>query len=260
MSIPKHHIGQWRSIEFELIFKSPKYLDEFKTFAKNKSYTKFISYHLDGSIHPNETRCGKCKGCIRITTLYGASYFSGRCQAELTQEIAVSYRSGAEQIIYDVCKFLKDKAYVNKSCGTHVHFDMRHVDRNIVRVYGARLACAVPALKMLLPEWRRKSEFAKSTISHLGDSRFDYGDRYAFVNLCAYLKHKTIEVRGHSGTIDADTILNWIALCEKVMFSEKTISSNTPKDLKKNYKLGKELSAYINKRAKQVKPKTFAEL
>ncbi len=258
MGVPKKHLGEWRSIEFELILKNYKYLDEFKSFIKKKKYEQFVNIQNDGSIHATPQNCKKCWSCI--------NYPSAKCYAlttgHLPKEIAVSYRKGQENIIYDVCEFFSGKAYVNQSCGTHVHFDMRHVDRNIARAYGSRLACAVPALKQLIPRWRRSNEFCYDTINWLNDRGSDdpYNeDKYAFINLLAYDKHQTIEVRGHAGTLDADTILNWIEVCEIVMFTEKTVSSTTVKDLKKHYSLNKKLLNYIAKRVKSTKKLNFVE-
>lgn len=56
---------------------------------------------------------------------------------------------------------------------------------------------------------------------------FRNGSRYAFVNCHSYRKHKTLEIRGHSGTIDADKILNWIGICAAIMFKRGAIEQQT---------------------------------
>jgi hypothetical protein len=239
-SVPRTSLGKWRSIEFECVLKNGAALCELKAFINEKGYRKRVTIKGDGSIEPN-----------RSNVRYDAYGYQIRNENyEIGREIVVSYRSGKEQIVHDICDFLKSRAYVNSTCGTHVHFDMRHVDADMARLYGARLACAVPALRTILPPSRRNNSFCRETIN--GFREDGYGNRYAFVNLLAYHKHKTIEVRGHSGTLNATKILNWIALCEKVMFSANTKSVKSVKDLVKHYKLEKPLATFVEKRHKEV--------
>ncbi len=233
MGVLKTNLGKWRSIEFECVFKTRAGLREFEAFLEvNKKYKKFVAIKDDGSICPTDS-----------DEVDSDVYYD-----QTSKEIVVNYVSGKDQIVRDVCEFISKRAYVNASCGTHVHFDMRHVTPDEARLYGARLACVVPALKTMLPKSRRDNEFCARTINDVEGN----GQRYAFVNLCAYRKYKTIEVRGHSGTLNAAKILNWIAICEKVMFSEKTKSVKNIKDLVKHYKLGKDLAEFAITRRREV--------
>lgn len=258
MGVPNKHLGEWRSIEFELIFKDYKYLQEFKKFVDKKNYTKFVDIHDDYSIEASyDDYYDNCKKCNR-----GVEHHDCDDIAEQEpKEIAVSYRSGNEKIIYDVCKFFKKTAYVNDTCGTHVHFDMRHVDKNMVRLYGARIGCVVPALKKIVPKWRRDNEYCAGNVNTLYDYNDSYGsyeeDKYSFINLQSYYKHKTIEVRGHSGTLDAKKILNWISICEKVMFNDKTYSADSVKELIKKYKFNKRLSSFMKDRSKILSKRNY---
>jgi hypothetical protein len=236
--VPDDLLGRWRSIEFELVFNSQKDLDDFVEFVEANSYDKFITIKEDGSIEQ-------------------------RLAENVAREIVVSYCAGKKEqtdnkyprtkIVWDVCKFLKGRAYVNNSCGTHVHFDMRGFKREDVERFGARLACAVPALKKILPKSRRENDNCHDVINSIdgvGDD-YDFGysdDRYCFVNMQAYRDHKTIEVRGHAGTINAKKILNWIKICEKIMSNRKPKEKNyfhSPAELCEYYKFDKELGGYI---------------
>ncbi len=201
--VPDTFHGKWRSIEFEVIFKSEDDVEEFVKYCKKKRYTKFVTIKDDGSIEADDFD-------------------------ESPQEIVVSFRSGADSIVKNICAFLKDRAYVNKSCGAHVHFDMRSYKKDTVEKYGKRLANSVPALKQILPKSRRDNEFC----SDQDMSKLEgYDTRYAFVNLQAYKKHRTIEVRGHAGTINAKKILNWIKICETIMLNGKPRTKiNTTKE------------------------------
>lgn len=224
-SVPRSNLGEWRSIEFECIFKDDEAIEEFVAYVEGKEYDQFITIKYDGSIEINDE------------------------SGDEDREVVVSYRVGEERIVKDVCKFLTKVATVNKSCGTHIHFDMRGVEKNVVVKYANRLAKCVPALKTILPKSRRNSSWCRMDVNS-----FEGHDRYAFVNLLAYNQHKTIEVRGHSGTLNAKKILNWIRICEKIMMGdvELTETIKTPEELVSKFKFGKKLSAFIDDRFKKL--------
>lgn len=178
-------------------------------------------------------------------------------------EIVLSYRKGNEKAVKDFCRCLKGRAYVNPTCGTHFHIDMRNMDEKKVTLYGTRIAHAVPALRLLLPKERRENQYCKTIINTTKTECVKCGKlscdchvqphKYAFVNLAAWNKHKTIEVRGHSGTINADKILNWIALCEIIMLSPEADGKTilTVNELIKSFSLDEDLAAYVIERFKK---------
>lgn len=223
--VPNEFLGQWRSIEFEMIFKNQNRSREFAKYLEEKEYDKFVTIKSDGSVHPSNDD------------------YNG-----YPREVVVSFRSGKEDIVRDICRWLKGNAYVNGSCGTHVHFDMRGANIKTVEKYGQRLAMCIPALKQLLPKSRRNSEWCEDDLNTM-----DGYNRYAFVNMMAYNRHKTIEVRAHSGTLNAKKILNWIKVCEKIMLNGAPTKQITkPEQLIKHYKFGKRLTDYVNLRTQQV--------
>lgn len=234
--VPTEFLGKWRSVEIECLFKNYNNKDEFVKFVESKEYSDLITLKDDGSI-----------------------YGEGE-----SAEIVVSFRKGDERILVEICQFLKDRAFVNKSCGLHVHFDMRHVTPKRVRAYGHRLAKAIPALKLMLPKSRRDNEFCYLDINRLatcdcGDwdcsdcDNDNDDDRYAFVNLQAYGRHKTIEVRAHSGTINSKKILNWIRICEVIMSRKEASKKIESIDkLLETYKFNKKIKAYIKQRAESL--------
>lgn len=227
---PADFIGQWRSIEFELVFKSPSAIDDFVHDVRCVGYAKYVTVKDDGSLRVNE---GDKEG--------------------VPKEVVVTYRSGNERAIREICKLLKGRAYVNKTCGTHVHFDMRHVSEAGANIYGARLARCVPALRLLLPKSRRSNKHCAKTIStETGNAYSSSEARYAFVNMLAYKKHKTIEIRGHSGTINANKMLGWIQICEKIMITDPgslDVEVTTLDALIAQYALdNKEMRDYITER------------
>lgn len=252
---PDDFKGLWRSVEFEAIFTGQPALDEFIKAVRAKGLSKFVTVKDDGSLRTDEDD-----------------------KYALRKEVVVSYKAGDEQILRYICEQMDSpalraqtgtgRAYVNNTCGLHVHFDMRVVPgattpaeaEKQVKQYGARLARCVPALKMILPKSRRNNQFCFTPINDMGradkpaqDPHHIDKERYAFVNLKSYRRHETIEVRGHSGTLNADKVLNWIALCEKIMttrirFKSETHEIRNPMDLIKAYKLDDKLSEYIQDR------------
>lgn len=106
-----------------------------------------------------------------------------------------------------LCKALLDAGcYVNKKCGLHVHLDARHMTPIKVRKVGNSIGHALPVLKWLVPESRHNNRYCELDVSDLR------GERYYAVNLTAFRKYKTIEIRLHSGTINAPKIIQWVKL------------------------------------------------
>lgn len=219
-------IGRWRSIEFELVFKSKEACEEFGYAVRAAGLTNYVTIQDDASIKRNSY------------DLTGVPH-----------EIVLSYRVGDEDAVRSFCKCLRGRAYVNQSCGTHFHIDARNLDEKKVTEYGNRLAQAVPALRLLLPRDRRENKFCQKNINTT-DTECVRPYKYAFINLAAYNKHKTIEVRGHSGTINAEKILNWIRLCEHIMLTPFTAPAqvNSIEKLIELYQLDKELISYVKER------------
>lgn len=225
-SVPENFQGRWRSIEFELIFNNEQDENDFAKFVWKSGYGKLVTIKTDGSLRYTESRGGVCR------------------------EVCVSYTEGNEDMIRNICAYLKDRAYVNKTCGTHVHFDMRHVPKSDVVLYGKRLARCVKVLKTILPPSRRENHYCLNEINDI-DRASGTGDRYAFVNLHSWARHCTLEVRGHSGTIDAEKILHWIQICQKIMTTRiRTSTKEIPSvdALIKLFKFDSGTSNYIKSR------------
>jgi hypothetical protein len=125
---------------------------------------------------------------------------------------AVFPRGTLEPRLYQLTKTLRTLGMkCNKSCGLHVHFDMRNRTAEEVLKLAKRADKWVKALQELVPVSRRDQHYCKFGISASGN------DRYKAVNFAAYHKYKTLEIRLHSATFDYAKILSWIRLCELIL-------------------------------------------
>lgn len=134
-----------------------------------------------------------------------------------------------------VCKALTDfGCTVNKKCGLHVHVGVANAAlgffKNLTKLY----ALYEPIIDAMMPASRRASAnmFCRSmtaanmariesandldslinTISGRGGE-----SRYFKLNLTAYRRHRTVEFRQHSGTLDAIKATKWAILCLKMV-------------------------------------------
>jgi hypothetical protein len=131
-------------------------------------------------------------------------------------EITVLTRLDRPDNLRHLCQVLSDLgAKVNPSCGMHVHLDARHLTKRAVIKIGDKFANALPALLSMVPESRRVNRFCRPSVSQLS------GDRYHAINLTAFKKYKTIEVRLHSSTTNFDKIFRWASLISKIMHAPR---------------------------------------
>lgn len=142
------------------------------------------------------------------------------CECDCTQddghEVCVLIpESKLESIVERVCSVLNDQleASVNKTCGLHVHLDMRR--RKASAAY-KRLVNSQEVLRSLVPYTRRKNDYCKPNITSDLTEALANGARYWVVNPQSLKKHKTLEVRLHSGTTDATKIINWVKLLSHI--------------------------------------------
>jgi hypothetical protein len=117
-------------------------------------------------------------------------------------------------------------AYANRSCGLHVHLDMRNRNadlayKNLVRIQNI-LRGAQPVGRVNNTHCRPNSS------DKLGDSARDDGGngRYVVVNGQAMAKHKSIEIRIHEGTTDCEAIYNWVSFLDAVASHKGEIPKN----------------------------------
>jgi hypothetical protein len=158
------------------------------------------------------------------------------------------------EVINKICKVLNEQCgvRVDKSCGLHVHVDMRN--RKVEKAF-ANLVKMQHFLYAMLPANRRNSNYSYPVKGH--EWRV-LPERYHGINNMAYSKYSTLEARMHSGTTDATKINNWIkflvAIVEAAPLTSVPMSMESAKTaLHLNDDLAKYIESRIAKFAEQHK-------
>jgi hypothetical protein len=172
---------------------------------------------------------------------------SGHNAHELTACIPESQR---KVVIAKIAAVLKEAdALINKSCGFHVHLDMRSRDR--VKAFG-NLVTAQNVFYAMNPKSRKESTYCKKTMSKDLDKERN-GSRYKGVNAAAISKYGTLEIRIHSGTVDEVKINNWVDLLISVTDADAPFkrAPRTIDSFCKGYNIPAELRSYIIERIRK---------
>lgn len=156
-------------------------------------------------------------------------------------------------VVEAACSTLnKIGAKVNKTCGLHVHLDCRTRDKEIVF---SNLVASQSLLYEMQPKQRRENEYCKrvesrSFAQQFGHIRGNRHDRYGGVNALAYDRHRTIEIRMHTGTTNAIKINNWVKLLVSIATKETEIQLpvSTPNELSQLVGLPDGVVSYMESR------------
>ena len=144
----------------------------------------------DGSVSANENQSGKSP-----------------------HEFASIAQNGDELLrsIKKVCSsIISNGGEINKTCGFHVHIDMRDkTTEQKTNVYYAFQAFESIFLGMVSTS-RRTNTYCKPI--HGVSYSAANNDRYKTLNICSLREHGTFEYRLHQGTLDAEKVQNWILL------------------------------------------------
>lgn len=154
-----------------------------------------------------------------------------------------------------VCAILnKAGATVDSSCGLHVHIDQALYTREQSLALGRQFGKYLPILGKLVPTSRRNNRFCALSVSEVR------GERYHAVNMTSLTKHKTIEIRLHSGTTDASKIQNWVLLLQAIVNGPKvTHRIESFQAMIDSLKLGPAMVEYFDRRFTKFNPDiTFA--
>lgn len=168
-------------------------------------------------------------------------------------------QSDVKEIIPRIIKVLRSKecdAAVNNSCGMHIHIDVRNRDPYVAY---DRLVRGLPLLTRLVPKDRINNRYCLTNdtpklSSYYRDGLVENGviagrdERYKAINPMSVQSHRTIEVRLHSGTVNAKKIINWIDICASIADTDFTGQITTPENFYHSIKQDKELLDYMLER------------
>lgn len=145
---------------------------------------------------------------------------------------------GFEQIRKVCRKLVESGARVNRQCGLHVHLDAGDLNGHQIRQIFHRYARHEETIDSFMPRSRRgnANTFCMSLGGNLSsmsnnmrwvsENAYDVsgciGTRYLKVNLGAYHRHKTVEFRQHSGTVNASKIINWVKFLQQFVVNSIT--------------------------------------
>ncbi len=213
---------QKRYIGIELEFCAPIKEEQLALKIFKSGLHKFVQLKEDGSLRPR------------------AKEFAFEL-AILLEE--TTYKKGLKNII-NLLTEIKAVAK-DRRCGLHIHFDMRHRDKDLV--YNNLVACQYALLSIVDPE-RYNNEFCTVVKNRKFPTEFkgDRSERYKTINAAAYYKYRTIEIRMHEGSVDYKEISNWIDLLMKITNYSKKFKDNVTElvVLKKRLKLKEKLFNY----------------
>jgi len=149
------------------------------------------------------------------------------------------------EVVRKVTEVLESvSAKVNKTCGMHVHLDMRSRNKEIVF---SNLVSSQPQLYAMNPLSRESGTYSKPTV---GKTFTTNGDRYRGINGKAFNEHQTIEVRLHAGTVDYTKITNWIAVLVSIANKDEEIAAScrTTKSFISKFGIPTEVANYVEER------------
>lgn len=166
------------------------------------------------SLEYDSDPCGECDGC-------------DECKGAEIVSSPMIFNADSELSIRELCHHLdKHGAYVNKSCGLHVHVDASFVERmsqsqagrffEHIRVLYAKNEDVFDA-RMARGRQKDRNTYCRTmkwALADRHDRNVNYDlSRYVKLNTCAFVQHGTIEFRHHHGTVDAQEIIDWVKTC-----------------------------------------------
>lgn len=138
----------------------------------------------------------------------------------------LSGQDGLDQTRRIIKAMNKAGAKADKHCGLHVHVDARDLAPLELQNVARRYAAFEPVIDTFINPARRSNNntYCKSTaeaVKAIDASMFfnntDFirklRDRYVKLNLCAFLRHGTVEFRQLEGTTSWTKVCNWIEFC-----------------------------------------------
>ncbi len=226
------HVG----IEIECIVNGTR--DDLNTRLAQVGLHRFVEVGYDNIIKTRQRKSDRMKSVAARTVVESVYEYSWTARKEAARYIRQHSVTPVE--IRVLCKMtdLKDilkmlskvlesvDARVNKTCGLHVHLDMR---MHSVAACAYRLLRKQKMLQSKVDPQRLKSKYCRplteKDLSNFLVSNY-LTSRYKDINLLATHDHRTIEVRLHEGTVDTNRILAWCNLLYRVAHTPVRLERN----------------------------------
>ena len=135
-----------------------------------------------------------------------------------------------------VCEALTDfGCTVNHHCGLHIHVGVANAPLTFFKTLSKFYGIFEPVIDGMMPNSRRASTntYCRSVTSaspaqidratsladliNTATPAMGTETRYYKLNLAAFNRHRTVEFRQHSGTLDGEKVVNWTRLCLKMV-------------------------------------------
>jgi hypothetical protein len=246
-------------------------ISTFQTIVFNQQFgVEIEAYNVDKNVLKNELiRLGirvEVESYNHITKTHWKIITDASIRGTNGFEIVSPILQGEEGLaeLEKVCTALKNcNAYINKSCGVHIHFDASKLKikefKNVIINY----ANLENVIDTFLPTSRRENnnQYCKSIIQHknkieeattIRQLTNVIPTRYSKLNTQSYVKYKTIEFRQHSGTVEFEKIKNWILFLHNLVEYSKTKRIENPNfDTLKTFNQP-QIYTYLNNRKEEL--------
>lgn len=254
---PKSPRNHRRHIAVELEFLSEKSRETIGAALVKAKIGRFAQLKGDGSVNDIVENCtGDCKRSCECD-MEDACTCECECRGNRRgHELAIVAGERKIQTVVELaCKAIVEKGngITNKTCGLHVHLDMRNHD-NVPMAFN-NLVALDQLFYSMVPGARKKNQYSKPNKYRTWEQETTRGgERYVGINANAYRKYKTLECRIHSGTLSARKINYWIQLLCLIGYSPLDLTNvNNLTDLIAVTGMKPELQAYCLERLLQFK-------
>jgi len=181
----------------------------------------------------------------------------GSCGYELVSPV-LEGEAGLDEVRTAAAALEAAGAEVNRKCGFHVHFDASRMSLKAIKNLFKLWLKFEDVLDSLQPPSRRgnANTYCQTNLpyepfgagDHRGlcsrmfqkidacrsveDIRALYPCRYRKLNIHSYFRHRTLEVRHHSGTTNPEKITNWVRLMARLFDAAESAAAvrNRPED------------------------------
>lgn len=157
---------------------------------------------------------------------------TGMYGLELVSPIMDTSKASDLNMLQKVCDTLqKLGCTVDWHCGLHVHVDATDLSMDHIKSIFNRYVQFENIIDNMMPQNRRGELYYARSGKNVADNVQNVQTkaalgavlphRYFKVNLQALDRHSTIEFRQHSGSINANTIINWVSFLEQFVDASK---------------------------------------